>query len=78
MEGEKTTMEELYSTIFINYPDVLNVEQLCEVLGGIGKKTVYKLLKEEKIKAFKVGREYRIPKLYVINYLSIGEDNSNE
>lgn len=78
MESVKTNIEELYSLIFTDYPDVLSADQLCEVLGGIGKKTVYKLLKEEKIRAFKVGREYRIPKLYVINYLSISEDNSNK
>lgn len=74
MDNERNTMGELYSHIFVGYPDVLNVEQLCEVLGGIGKKTVYKLLQEQKIKSFKVGRTYRIPKLFVLDYLSLNEN----
>lgn len=35
-----------YSLMFKEYPDVVNVEQLCSMLGGLSEKTVYKLLKE--------------------------------
>ena len=51
------------------YPDVLNVKQLCEVLG-IGKNTAYKLLKNREIKALRIGAVYKIPKREVINYLT--------
>ena len=44
-----------------NYPDVLNIHDLCE-LFRIGKKTAYKLLHEGKIPCRKIGRSYRIPK----------------
>jgi len=54
--------------MFKNYPDLLNVDELIDVLK-ISKKTVYKLLKDNKIKHIKTGREYRIPKVYVIDYL---------
>ena len=51
------------------YPDVLNVKQLCEVLG-IGKNTAYKLLKNREIKALRIGTVYKIPKREVIKYLT--------
>lgn len=39
------------------------------MLGGIGVTLAYKLLKERKIKSIKIGREYKIPKSYIIEYL---------
>lgn len=58
-----------YNKMFKGYPDVLNIMQMCEMLGGISKQTGYKFLKEGKIKSVKVGREYRIVKKYVIDFL---------
>lgn len=43
------------------YPDVMNIEQMCDALR-ISTKTGYKLLHEGKIPAMKIGRSYRIPK----------------
>lgn len=51
------------------YPDVVDIHQLCEMLGGIGIKTAYKLLQNNEIAHLKVGRAYRIPKCHVIAYL---------
>jgi len=39
-----------YKLLFTEYPDVVNVEQMCEMLGGICDKTAYRLLKSGKIK----------------------------
>lgn len=58
--------------IFRKYPDVVDVDQLCEMLGGthpVCTKTAYKLLREGQIPSLRVGRAYRIPKLSVIQYL---------
>ena len=55
-------------TMLNKYPDVLNVKQLCEVLG-IGKNTAYKLLKSGEIKSVKIGHVYKIPKKYVKEYI---------
>ena len=44
-----------YKLLFTEYPDVVNVEQMCEMLGGICDKTAYRLLKSGKIKSFIVG-----------------------
>ncbi len=54
--------------MFKNYPDVVSVEQLQEMLQ-IGQVLAYKLVKSGEIKARKVGREYKIPKKNVIEYL---------
>ena len=55
--------------IFDKYPDVVAVDELCEMLGGISKKLAYRLLGAQEIKSVRIGREYRIPKLCVIDYL---------
>ena len=57
-----------YKEFFTHYPDVISVEQLMEMLH-IGKVLAYKLLKSGRIVSMKVGREYRIAKVYVIDFL---------
>lgn len=39
------------------------------MLGGINETLAYKLLKQRKIKSLKIGREYKIAKSYIIEYL---------
>lgn len=67
--SNQTNRPKTYNKLLSGYPDVMNIEQLCEALGGISKKTGYKLLKEGTIKSIKVGREYRIVKSYVTEFL---------
>lgn len=55
-------------TMFKDYPDVVSVEQLMEMLQ-IGQVLAYRLVKTGIIKSRKVGREYKIPKTAVIAYL---------
>lgn len=56
--------------MFENYPDVVNVEDLCKMLGGISRKLAYRLLTNGEIKSVRIGRAYRIPKTCIIEYLS--------
>lgn len=58
-----------YAKMLKDYPELIRIEQLCEALGGISTKTGYKLLKEKKIASLKIGREYRITKSNLIDYL---------
>ncbi len=60
--------------LFSDYPDIVSFEDMRTMLGGknkkLGRTTAYKLLKENKINGIrKIGREYRIPKNSIINYL---------
>lgn len=66
---EPTIIPDPYAILFLNYPDVVTVEQMCEMLGGISTKTAYKLLQAGRINHFRIGRTYKIPKLSVIVYL---------
>lgn len=61
------THRDAYSIMLQGYPDVLNIEQLCEILK-ISTKTGYRLLKDGKIQSLKVGRSYRIPKAHLVAY----------
>lgn len=58
-----------YGELFKTYPDVVDVDTLCEMLGGISKKLAYRLLKDGSIVSLKIGRNYKIPKPYVTEYL---------
>lgn len=52
-----------------SYPDVVTVEDLIQMLGGISTRTAYSLLKRNKIKHFTIGHRNYIPKEYVIDFM---------
>lgn len=55
--------------VFLEYPNILTTLQLQKMLG-IGRNTALRLLKSGEIKSIKIGRNYKIPKVYVIDYLN--------
>ena len=57
------------SPLFSEYPDVITVEQLMEILH-IGKNAAYSLLKSGEIRTIRIGRRYIIPKQSIITYIS--------
>jgi hypothetical protein len=61
---------EAYKLMFRDYPDVVNVEKMCEMLGDISTKTGYRMLKNNIIKHFMIGRIYKIPKIFILEYLN--------
>ena len=50
-------------------PLVLRVEDLMPILG-IGRNTAYELLRCGQIRSIRVGKQLRIPKQAIIDYLS--------
>jgi excisionase family DNA binding protein len=64
------TQKEAYRVMLQEYPDVLNMDDLCKLLA-VSKKTAYKLLKDGEIGCIKVGREYRIAKAHLLTYFGI-------
>lgn len=68
-------LKENYSLMFTSYPDIVDITQMRKMLGGIGVTLAYKLVKERKIKSIKIGREYKIPKSYIIEYLLDAKEN---
>lgn len=50
------------------YPDVLLPEEVMKILC-IGKNMIYKLLQSGKIKAVRIGKQYRVPKRSVQEFI---------
>ena len=50
------------------YPDILTVEEACEALR-MGYNAMYDLLNSGKLKGFRNGRVWRIPKLVIKEYI---------
>ena len=65
----ETVKRKEYMNMLKNYPDVLKIKEMCNALGGISTKKGYKLLRENKIESIKVGREYCITKISVVDFL---------
>ena len=55
-------------SILENYPDILIFDEVVEILG-IGENSTYNLLKNKQIYSKKIGREYKIPKICVIDFI---------
>lgn len=61
-------IKENYQLMFTDYKDLVDIKDLKEMLG-IGITLAYRLVRDNTIKALKIGREYKIPKANVISYL---------
>lgn len=48
--------------------EVMDVRELCNYLG-IGKSKIYQLIREKKIPASKIGRQYRFSKTVIDSWL---------
>ena len=70
------TMKEAYSVMLREYPDVMNIEQMSQALG-VSTKTGYGLLKSGKVACLKVGRAYRIPKVHLLTYMKVMEQEKS-
>lgn len=57
-------------TLFMleQYDDILTINELAELLK-IGTTQAYKLVRSDKIKAFKEGKDWKIPKTSVVQYI---------
>ena len=68
MGEENLNPRDAYRVMLRDYPDVLNIDQMCEILS-VSTKTGYALLKKGSVQHLKVGRSYRIPKAHLLTYL---------
>ncbi|MBO4845079.1 MAG: helix-turn-helix domain-containing protein [Lachnospiraceae bacterium] len=57
-----------FTNLLESYNDVLVPEDIQEILHT-GRNTVYNYLANGIIKSIKVGGKYRIPKLYLLEYM---------
>jgi excisionase family DNA binding protein len=73
----ETNKQETYHLVFKEYPDIMDVKQVSELLK-VSTKTVYRLLRDGVIDSLKIGREFRIPKVNVMKYTKIFDSTSCE
>ena len=55
--------------MFEQNDDILTVSELAEALK-VGSTQAYRLVRSQKIKAFKEGKDWKIPKTSVIQYIT--------
>ena len=55
--------------MFENLKDILNVEDLCSIFD-IGLNTAYNLVRDKTIKSIKIGRQYKIPKTALMDFVN--------
>ena len=60
---------EEYEKLFADYPEVVDLKQFREMLGGIGDGMARKLMQGDYVEHFVIGGTYMIPKKCVIDYV---------
>ena len=55
-------------TKLTNYPEVLTVDQMCEILH-IGKFKAYELLKTHTVRCMRIGKKFIIPRASIEEFL---------
>lgn len=65
---EPIVFADVIKILYNHYPEYLNANQACKMLG-IKKASLYRLLKTHEIYAYKRGKAYRFRKIDVIEYL---------
>ena len=58
----------LYQNMYSEYPELLEVKDLCQILGYERKK-VYQLIKDEQLKKIPWGRKIKVAKATVIAFV---------
>lgn len=59
-----------------NYSDVLRIKDIMDILE-IGRNSAYKLISNGSIKSLRIGRNIRIPKIYLLDYLTTESYNKD-
>lgn len=58
-----------YQKLFKDYPDVVGISDFRKMLGGISEVFAWRLMRENRVKHFIIGNSYKIPKIWVIEYV---------
>lgn len=58
-----------YEYALKDYPDVLTIEHIQKILS-IGRSKAYALIKNGSIRYFRLGRQIRIPKAYLLDFIT--------
>ncbi|MBQ2997557.1 MAG: helix-turn-helix domain-containing protein [Clostridia bacterium] len=67
---KKQNEEKISAILFREEPELLTIPDLQRLLG-ISRRVAYELIREGKLKCFQIGNSYRIPKVFLLNYISM-------
>ena len=70
LTGEVFSVSDYYKYMFINYPDMVGAKLVETMLDNISSRLVYNLIQTGKIKSRRIGREYKVAKLWIFEYLT--------
>ena len=65
---KKSEIKELYNMMFPDFPDIVTVTPLQEMLG-VSRHLAYDLINDGSIRGLKIGNAFKIPKVNVIEYV---------
>lgn len=65
---KKHDLKQLYDMMFPDYPDIVDVAQLQQMLG-ISRHLAYSLIHDGYIPGILIGNAYKVPKASVIHYV---------
>ena len=68
--SQNVASQDVYSSFFPDYPDVVDMKQVGEMLG-VCVKTVYRMVQNNELKSVRIGRQHRIAKLHIMQYIDI-------
>ena len=74
---KKEELQELYSMLFSQYPDIINISQLQKMLG-ISRHLAYGLINQGRLTGIKIGNAFKVPKINVIRYIMEQEANFHD
>ena len=69
LAGKAFSFSDYHNNMFTEYPDMFGIEILCQMLGNISNRLVYRLIKTGTVRSKQIGREFKIAKVWVIEYL---------
>ena len=64
----KISQKDAFHYALRDFPEVMSIEQVSQALQ-VSTKTVYKYINDGQLEILKVGRTYRVPKVYLYAYL---------
>ena len=62
--------QDTYLSFFPDYPYVVDMKQVGEMLG-VCVKTVHRMVQNNELKSVRIGRQHRIAKLHIMQYMNI-------
>ena len=64
-----TQAETAYRLMLTEYPDLLSVEDIAEILG-VSRQHVYQMINDGYLFGMKIGKAYKVSKFKLIEYLT--------